>query len=75
MIEIDWSARKAKIQIRNDAGDGVLEVEQPLDTTIEIPSYQEVPHTWDGHMIPYFKRVLWTILLTIIIGSRLLKLI
>jgi hypothetical protein len=62
MIEINWATRVVEIQIRNHEGETVLQVQQPLD---RVPgplslSYEDLPHTLDGHLLPYTRRILWT---------------
>lgn len=73
VLEVDWGARKATVQIKNAMGGTVLQVDQSLDTLIQLPAYKELPHTWDGHLIPWLRRVLVAIILAIGIARRLLK--
>jgi alkaline phosphatase D len=73
VLEVDWDARIATVQIKNATGGTVLQVDQSLDTPVQLPAYKELPHTWDGHLIPWLRRVLVAIILAIGIARRLLK--
>jgi alkaline phosphatase D len=59
VLQVDWQTRVATVQVKDALGETVLEVEQPLDmSNPHLPPYQQIPHTWDGHLIPWLLRLL-----------------
>lgn len=76
VLTVDWNTRVATVEIKNDQGDTVLQVDQLLDIgPLLLPPYEQLPHTWDGHLIPWLMRILGTVivlgLLTRLIPSPL----
>ena len=64
VLDVDWTERVATVQIKNAQGETVLQVQQSLDQSIsKLPSYQGLPHTWDGHLIPWLWRLLLSLLM------------
>jgi alkaline phosphatase D len=71
LLQVDWQERVATVHVKNGKGDTVLQVEQPLDVgDFQIPSYHQIPHTWNGHLQPLMIRCVVT-LLVILVLSRL----
>ena len=66
------------IEVKDSTGSTVLQVVQPYGdgrNSHAIPphfpsSYDELPHTWDGHLIPMFQGMLVAILISILILRR-----
>lgn len=59
MIDFDFDAHTVAFHIKNNVGSTVLSYTQSLDSQIvELGSYNDLPHTWDGHLIPLFVLVL-----------------
>ena len=75
----NYVRRQVHAQIKNSAGHTVLDVIQPLNYG-PIPTlvpYSDIPHTWDGHLIPYVQRtgislltVLFASIMYAIIGKK-----
>ncbi len=73
VLQVDWQTRVATVQIKSAQGETVLQVEQSLDIgTIELPRYEDLPHTWNGHLIPWLVRILVTLFVVIIFARNLL---
>ena len=71
--------RQVHAQIKNSAGHTVLDVIQPLNygPIPKLVPYSDIPHTWDGHLIPYVQRtgislltVLFASIMYAIIGKK-----
>lgn len=76
IIEADWERRSINVQIKNAAGETVLQVVQALDGVPPIlPSYEKLPHTWDGHLFPFFGKMFWTGVLAYAIGLKLFRVV
>jgi hypothetical protein len=62
--------RQVHAQIKNSAGHTVLDVIQPLNygPIPKLVPYSDIPHTWDGHLIPYVQRT-GVSLLTVLLAS------
>jgi alkaline phosphatase D len=77
MLHVDWEARNIQVQVKDASGGTVLQVQQSLDAAspVELPAYKDLPHTWDGHLIPWVRRILMAILVAIVIARRLLRLV
>jgi hypothetical protein len=75
MIHVDWEARNIQVQVKDASGGTVLQVQQSLDAAppVELPAYKDLPHTWDGHLIPWLRRIFVAIILAIGIARRLLR--
>jgi hypothetical protein len=58
--------RAVRVSIRNTTGHSVLGVVQPLaghGLVPVLPPYDEIAHTWDGHLIPYAEAIsLWAVI-------------
>lgn len=64
LLEVDWETRVATMEIKNHRGETVLSIQQPLDiANVRLPPYEELPHTWNGHLIP----LLWQLLLSLLV--------
>jgi alkaline phosphatase D len=75
IVEADWERRSITIQIKNATGDTVLQVVQAMDGIPPIlPPYENLPHTWDGHLFPFFAQMFWTGVLASFIATRLFRL-
>lgn len=66
----DSVRRQVRAQIKNAAGHTVLDVIQPLNygAIPKLVPYSDIPHTWDGHFIPYVQGMV-TSLLTVLLAS------
>ena len=80
VLQVDWQSRVATVNVKNALGKTVLQVKQPLDISSSssnlsslLPPYQDLPPTWDGHLIPWFQRLVVAILVAAVIARRLLK--
>jgi len=67
--------RQVRAQIKNSSGHTVLEVTQPLNFVredaariLQLPPYEALPRTWDGHFIPYVERFVITAVLASVIS-------
>jgi hypothetical protein len=70
-LQVDWTQRIATVQVRNADGEVMLQVEQPLDgLPRKLPEFEALPHTLDGHLIPYAWRILWTAVVALMVASR-----
>jgi hypothetical protein len=62
----DLRKRAVRVSIRNTTGHSVLGVVQPLaghGLVPVLPPYDELAHTWDGHLIPYAQGIsLWAVI-------------
>jgi alkaline phosphatase D len=59
LIDFDFDARTIAFQIKNNVGSTVLSYTQSLDSRIVgLGPYNDLPHTWNGHLIPLFIFVL-----------------
>ena len=76
VLKVDWNTRVATVEIKNDQGDTVLQVDQMLDISpLQLPLYEKLLHKGDGHLIPWLMRILRAVivmgLLTRLIPSPL----
>lgn len=74
VMYIDWQARTILVQIKNEEGDTVLQVEHPLDYSPSqelVLLYKDLPHTWDGHLIPVLRVLIIAFLVAIGIARRM----
>ena len=71
VLRVDWQNRIATVEVKNASGGTVLQVEQPLDLSddFQLPSYDRLPHTWNGHLWPWFGRFLMTILMVLFLSK------
>jgi alkaline phosphatase D len=62
------------IQIKDAQGNTQLEVEQPLDDKpLSIPPFEELPHTWNGHLIPWLRGLVLALLITLGLTRRAMR--
>jgi PhoD-like phosphatase len=72
-VQIDWRRRFVSIQVHDARGDVVLQVEQALDgSQVMLPSFDTLPPTMDGHLIPYARRIVWTLVVATILSMTML---
>lgn len=73
VLNVDWSTRVATVEIKNDQGETVLLVDQSLDIgpLQQLPPYEQLPHTWDGHLIPWLLRILGAVI-SLLLLTRLM---
>ncbi|KAL3936457.1 MAG: hypothetical protein SGBAC_008222 [Bacillariaceae sp.] len=59
LIDFDWASRLMTVDIKDNAGETVLSYSQSLDDRVtRLESYADLPHTWNGHLIPLLLLVL-----------------
>ncbi|CAJ1957823.1 unnamed protein product [Cylindrotheca closterium] len=59
MIDFDWTSRLMTTHIKDNTGRIVLSYSQSLDDRVTgLGPYADLPHTWDGHLIPLLLLVL-----------------
>jgi len=64
VLTVDWEKRTFLVQVKNDSGKPVLQVEQSLDKQLpQLPAFKELPPTWNGHLIPIRDRIFLVLLL------------
>jgi alkaline phosphatase D len=64
-----------RVLVKNAQGETVLQVEQALDDDVPItlPPFEDLPKTWNGHLLPWLQRFVVAILLAIGIAKRVLR--
>jgi alkaline phosphatase D len=71
VIQIDWEQGSVLVQIKDDNGDAVLQVTQPIQASSTPFSFSKVPTLWDGHLIPWAQRILVALTVAVVIATRL----
>ena len=63
VLQVDWDRRTYQVLVKDSNGDEVLGISQSLDDPPPLmPPYKDLPHTWDGHLIPYAKKLMWCLI-------------
>lgn len=70
VLDVNWNLRQARVQVKNDRGSTVLQIEQSLDAPIHLPGIQQLPRAWDGHLVPLLQRITFALVLSIGIFGR-----
>ena len=73
VIQIDWERGTVLVEVKDENGEAVLQVTQPIQASSTPLSFSKVPTLWDGHMIPWAQRILVAVTVTVVIGTRLSK--
>lgn len=76
-VTVDWTKRFVSIRVHDSSATTVLYVEQTLDgKDVALPLYQDIPHTLDGHLIPYARRIGWmwaVAIMTVMVATKLFR--
>jgi alkaline phosphatase D len=75
VLRVNWHERVATVEVKNATGGTVLHVEQPLDMgdDFQLPPYNRLPHTWNGHLWPWSMRCLIVLMVLFLSKMWLLR--
>ncbi|KAG7369483.1 alkaline phosphatase D precursor [Nitzschia inconspicua] len=63
-VEVDWKKRQVRVQVHDSTARVVLQTEPlSMDGRLLLPTYESLPRTLDGHLIPYAHGVVSIVLL------------